>query len=78
MHLFFSKEQYTGDECLGNRCCWNLIDSTEIPFNLVLSVDILSHADCAENAELPVLSTLFTLALEYAELHLLHGAPCGV
>jgi hypothetical protein len=28
----------------------------------------LSHADYAENAELPVLSTWFTLALEYTEL----------
>ena len=75
MHLFFSEEQHTRDECLGNKCCWNLIDSTEIPFYLVESVDYLSHA---EYAELSVLSILFTLALEYAELHLLHGAPCGV
>ena len=39
---------------------------------------LLSHTEYAENAELPVLSTWFTLALEYAELHQLHGAPCGV
>ena len=29
MNLFFSKEQHTRDGCLGNRCCWNLIESTE-------------------------------------------------
>ena len=39
MNLFFSKEQHTRDGCLGNRCCWNLIESTESSVSSVESVD---------------------------------------
>ena len=35
---------------------------------------LLSHTEYAENAEMPVLSTLITLVLEYAEWHSFHCA----